>query len=185
VTDGPGWRLAERGESPESAPPGWASVVDPSRFAQAAATYGPRMLQHSTARPIRRSRTRRQRPRDRARRCRSRRLGARDSRIGIPSLRPDLLRHQTGLRAAIAGCRIPRRDARGRRRARRRFGPRLAHGDGAREQRRPVGSHRRPHRPNPRGGSAGQSGMGWENSPAGIAEYLQFHSVDVHETAGV
>jgi acyl-CoA reductase-like NAD-dependent aldehyde dehydrogenase len=40
------------------------------------------------------------------------------------------------------------------------------------------------HRDMPFGGVK-QSGMGWENSPAGIAEYLQFHSVDVHQTAGV
>jgi acyl-CoA reductase-like NAD-dependent aldehyde dehydrogenase len=29
-------------------------------------------------------------------------------------------------------------------------------------------------------GGVKQSGIGWENSPAGIAEYLQFHSVDIH-----
>ena len=29
-------------------------------------------------------------------------------------------------------------------------------------------------------GGVKQSGMGWENSPAGLAEYLDFHSVDLH-----
>ncbi len=29
-------------------------------------------------------------------------------------------------------------------------------------------------------GGIKQSGMGWENSPAGLEEYLQFHSVDAH-----
>lgn len=33
-------------------------------------------------------------------------------------------------------------------------------------------------------GGVKQSGMGWENSPAGVAEYLDFHSVDIHPTAG-
>ena len=32
-------------------------------------------------------------------------------------------------------------------------------------------------------GGVKQSGMGWENSPAGVAEYLDFHSVDIHPTA--
>jgi acyl-CoA reductase-like NAD-dependent aldehyde dehydrogenase len=31
-------------------------------------------------------------------------------------------------------------------------------------------------------GGVKQSGMGWENSPAGLAEYLNFHSIDVHPT---
>lgn len=32
-------------------------------------------------------------------------------------------------------------------------------------------------------GGVKQSGMGWENSPAGIHEYLDYHSVDIHPTA--
>lgn len=31
-------------------------------------------------------------------------------------------------------------------------------------------------------GGVKQSGMGWENSPAGLTEYLEFHSIDVHPT---